>query len=359
MEVSKRDIKSRDMAALAVYRNQLYVRPDLRCLFIELTDNCNLRCLHCGSNCGPEKAAFISTEMVLDFLKQLKEDFSACDFMICLTGGEPLLHPGFQTIVKAINDCDIPWGMTTNATLIDEKVALMLKNLGMGSISISIDGLKDSHEWLRRVPGCFDKAVEGIKNLQKEGHRVQVTTVVSKKNLLELERLYEFMTSIDVDSWRVVNLEPIGRANTELQDASLNVEEIKSILYFIREKRFDPANNMDIRYGCSHYLSFGLEREVRDYYFLCGAGTRIASILVNGDIYGCLDIERRKELVQGNISKDRFKDVWVNGYKNYRIDRSELCNDCKHCKEREFCAGDSMHTWDFDRMKPRMCMLMG
>ena len=113
---------------------------------------------------------------------------------------------------------------------------------------------------------------------------------------------------------------------------------------------------MDVCFGCSHYLSFEYEHELRDNYFICGSGIYVGSILCNGDIYSCLDIERRPELIQGNIARDRFSDVWRDGFRQFRSDRTELCESCRRCEEREFCAGDSTHTWDFDQNKPMFCI---
>ena len=125
---------------------------------------------------------------------------------------------------------------------------------------------------------------------------------------------------------------------------------------FIRNKRYDCYVSMDVTYGCSHYLTVEWEREVRDYYFLCGSGIYVAGILCNGDIYSCLDIERRPELVQGNIKTDDFVDVWENRFLPFRKDRTQTCRVCRECEDREFCAADSMHTWNFDEMEPGLCM---
>ena len=343
------------MHDLAVYRQELYEKPNLRMLFIELTDCCNLNCRHCGSECDPSKSHFIDADLIIKVIGDIVADMADEPFMFCLTGGEPLLHPRFERIVEKIYECGIPWGMASNATRITPQMAKKLKELKMGSISISLDGLKEEHEWLRRVPGCFDKAVDGIKNLHAEGIDVQVTTIIHKRNFGKLEEMYQFMRNLEIRSWRVANVDPIGRAESDSM-LLLSKDEIIELLEFIREKRFDTSNPMDVCYGCSHYLSFEYERETRDFYFQCGAGTTVASILWNGDIYGCLDIERRPELVQGNIENDRFADVWYNRFKEYRLDRSELCAECRECAEREYCGGDSMHTWDFDKNRPKLCL---
>ncbi|SCY77313.1 4Fe-4S single cluster domain-containing protein [Lachnospiraceae bacterium XBB2008] len=111
--VKKKEIKTQDMKRLAIYRKYLRTNPDLRVLFFELTDRCNLRCRHCGSSCEPSNANYADTAALLRLLSEINRDFPDPDFMICLTGGEPLLHPDFEVIANAVNNAGLPWGMTT------------------------------------------------------------------------------------------------------------------------------------------------------------------------------------------------------------------------------------------------------
>lgn len=342
------------MTELAKYQQYLRTHPKLRNLFFELTDCCNLACRHCGSNCDPSHAQFLDTELLLKTIDEIALDFGNLGYMICVTGGEPLLHPEFEHIIKRIISYDIPWGMTTNTTLIDSAMARKLGEMEIGTVSVSLDGLKENHEWLRRVPGCFEKALEGIKLMKAEDIYVQVTTTVNKRNLNELEDIYKLVKDLGVDSWRMSCVDPIGRAQGN-EELLLSKEEMFSLLDFVRVKRFDKSNTLDVCFGCSHYFSYEYENEIRDFYYQCTSGTQTASILCNGDIYSCLDIERRPELVQGNIKKDRFSDIWYNRFKEFRIDRTQLCDDCRKCDERLFCGGDSAHTWNYGENKPRFC----
>ena len=127
---------------------------------------------------------------------------------------------------------------------------------------------------------------------------------------------------------------------------------IDKVTEFIRNKRIAGE---PVCYGCSHYLGMEYEREVRDWYFLCTAGLYTASIMVNGDITACLDIERRPEFIQGHILKDNFKDVWENKFQIFRRDLSQDCEKCRNCSEQKFCHGDAYHTWDFDNNCPQVC----
>ena len=352
----KKDIKTKNMHDLSLWLNELRIHPKLTYLFVELTQHCNLTCLHCGSSCAPGKGKMLDKDLLCHALKTIAEDFEVSKVMICLTGGEPMLHPQFWEIIQYIHQLGFPWGMTTNGTLIKAYEAQRLKECGIGSITLSIDGIQKSHDALRGVHGSFERAIRGVQALKAEGIPVQITSVIHKKNLNELDQLFDLMKSLNIASWRVINLEPIGRA-LEHKDLLLARNDFFELLAYIRQKRFDPDVTFDVRYGCSHYLSFDYEREVRDNYFICGSGIYVGSILCNGDIFSCLDIERRPELIQGNIANDRFSDVWHHRFQAFRMDRSAKCAECLNCAERAFCHGDSAHTWDFTQNKPMFCIL--
>ena len=355
MNDDKIAIKSRDMHRLAVYRDYLRSHPQLTYLFVELTDRCNLSCLHCGSSCGDNQGRVLDTELLLRVLDEVAEDFEPHTVMICLTGGEPLLHPDFFTIAERIHLLGFPWGITTNGTLINAACAEKMTALGLGSVTVSLDGLEGTHDALRRTKGCFQKVLKAVEHLHSAGIKVQITSVIHSRNYHELEPLYELIRMLKVESWRVINIEPIGRALLH-RDLLLSDEQIIGLLEFIRQKRYSVDTPMDVCFGCSHYLSFEYEHELRDNYFICGSGIYVGSILCNGDIYSCLDIERLPELIQGNISRDRFSYVWKNGFRQFRSNRAALCEMCLRCTEREYCAGDSTHTWDFNHNQPMFCI---
>ena len=338
------------------YRKKLLANPKLQFLFFELTNGCNLKCLHCGSSCGEDKAKFLDKNLIFKTLKSVKENYGTNDILICLTGGEPLLHKDFFEIVDKINKMGFCWGMTTNATLITEEVAKKLLECRMMSVSYSIDGNKESHDILRGKQGAYVSCVNGIKNGQKiYGKEVvtMITTVFHKKNIEQLEQIYQEVKNLNVDMWRPINIEPIGRAN-EHKDLFLDNKDYIKLFDFIKQKQKEKSDP-EVLYGCSHYLPTKYEKEIRESCFLCGSGIFVASVLCNGDIYSCLDIERRPELVQGNVKTDDFSDVWKNRFKQFRKDRSD-CDFCKGCSEKEFCFGDSAHTYNYDEKRPNLCL---
>jgi len=243
--------------------------------------------------------------------------------------------------------------MTSNGTLINQEIAQKLKKCGMRTVSISVDGLPETHDAFRGKKGAFELTMNGIDALINNGgfNHVQITTVIGRNNIHELDALFEMFDKIDIDSWRIINIEPIGRALSH-PEILLRNEDYKTLFGFIKNKR---DNGYPVTYGCSHFLGAELEREVRKWYFFCNAGIYTASVTANGDIVSCLDIERRPELIQGNILKDDFTDIWNNKFEIFRKDLSDRNEECQNCNECEFCHGGAFHTWNFDEDRQRIC----
>ena len=348
------EVKTRHMTQLADYRRSILSNPPLRNLFLELTLRCNERCIHCGSRCGEhDDVPELTLGQYRKILDDVKRDFGTKQVELDVTGGEPLLRRDFYDIMSYARSLGFRWGMTSNATLIDDRAAHRLYESGMKTISVSIDGLEKTHDSLRGMDGAFSRAMRGIDALIRHGgfQHIQITTVVNHRNFGELPELFELMRETDIDSWRVINIEPIGRA-LDTPELMLTDDEYRMLFDFIMDKRME---GYPVTYGCSHFLGAEYERQVRDWYFLCNAGIYTASIASNGDILACLDIERRPELVQGNILRDSLKDVWENRFSVFRSDLSDRNGKCRECEQCGFCHGGAHHSWDYDRNEQRVC----
>lgn len=350
--------KQKHFNQIKEYREKLNREPELRALFLELTLNCNEHCLHCGSNCGDNVISNALTDMeIIQTLIQLKKDLHSQKKplpFLDITGGEPLLRPNMVQLMKTLNMLGYKWGMTSNGSLITKEVALALKDAGMYSIGISLDGLKESHEWFRQTKGCYDTAISSVKNLiEADIEKVMITTVVHQKNINELDAIYEVVKETGCKMWRIINIEPIGRALTN-KDLMLGAKDYQYIINYIMEHQDDE---IEFLYSCNHYLGLERERKTRPWYYFCRAGVQVASIQYNGDISACLDIERRPELIFGNVRKDNLLDIWQTRFEPYRTPKYVKSTKCSDCEHRDNCQGGGYHTWDFDKNEPRICML--
>ncbi len=350
------DHKRRDMLLLSSYLDELCVHPKLRYLFWQATNRCNLRCQHCGSNCKDTgfNNELTASEMT-GFWRQLSEDFSPSETYLCITGGEPLLRPDLFSIMEVAASSGFFWGMTTNGTLLTNKLIKEMYRTNCTTVSVSIDGLRDSHNTLRRS-NCFDDAVRGTALLIESGYfnHIQVTTVIHKGNIGQLHELHELVKRIGADSWRLLNVEPIGRAHAMKQE-HLEVDDFIRLLKFIREQR-KSHSKPEVLFGCSHFVTLEYEKDVRDNFFTCGSGIMIASILANGDICGCLNIEEKYNMKQGSIRSERFSEVWKEKFTLLRKRRDQESAFCSGCSDADICRGDSAHTYDFENRSPLLCL---
>ena len=352
----EKELKKQNMEELYECRKYLYEHPKLYHLFLEVTSRCNARCEHCGSSCGYEKPKNeISKEKLMETLKEISEHYDASEILLNVTGGEPFLRKDLFEIMDYAVSLGFRWGITSNGILIDEELVKKIVKSKMSTISISIDGLKETHEAFRKVPGAWEKIIKGIKLMLNEPsiECVQITTVANKKNINELEELYNIVLDLGVKYWRVVNCDPIGRAKDN-DEILLDPKGYRKLFKFIYEKR--KENKIVVDYGCSHYVGLNMEKEIRDQHFFCMTGLYVGSILSNGDIFVCPNVERRKELIQGNINTDSFVEVWENKFKEFRHERRTSCDDCLACSHFKYCGGDSFHTWNFDDNKPNICI---
>ena len=342
---------------IALERNCLRKAPELHYLFFELTDQCNLQCMHCGSSCSAQNKQFLDPDKVKEIIKNAA--VLEPRVHIVLTGGEPLLYPEFDEIISVLKQKGLYWSVVSNAMLVTDETAKKLSDHHIYSVSVSLDGSEYEHNRLRRNSHAYEQAVRGIRILRQNDIYTQITSVITKRTLQDLDALYKTVRELNVTSWKVLNIEPIGRAE-ENRDLLLDKNDLFYLFDYIKRHRAEEIKNqsgLDITYGCSHFLPGPYEGEIRTTPFICGSGIMIESIRSNGDISGCLDLERRNELVQGNVYQDDFWDVWLNRFEIFRKDRIQDSPKCSECKYGILCAGDSFHTWDLDRKKPKMCLM--
>jgi radical SAM enzyme (rSAM/lipoprotein system) len=322
---------------------------ELNYLFWECTVRCNLNCLHCGSDCNKDSS---QADMPLsDFLQALDTVKSKADnFLVVLTGGEPLLRNDLEICGREIRKRGMRWGLVTNGYLYDRERHISLLNAGVGAVTISLDGLEGTHNWLRNTRQSFSKVDDAI-SLATSSSRLNfdVVTCVNSRNISELPAVYDYLVSKGVKAWRLFTITPIGRAknNSELL---LSDTQFKEMLDFICQKR--ELKTIDIKFSCEGYTG-SYEEKVRDSFFFCRAGINIGSILIDGSISACPNIDR--SFVQGNIYRDNFYEVWQTKFKPFRDREWTRTGQCKKCADYSYCLGNGLHNWHNGKENVLVC----
>jgi radical SAM protein with 4Fe4S-binding SPASM domain len=132
----------------------------------------------------------------------------------------------------------------------------------------------------------------------------------------------------------------------------LDGEELKYLMDFISETRSNDKR-INVQLGCGAYTG-KYEGKIRSYYFFCNAGTHVASVLVDGSISACPNINRH--FVQGNIYQDDFLEVWNNRFDVMRNRKWTKTGICSKCKEYKNCNGGPMHLRDEKNNGPLVCV---
>jgi radical SAM enzyme (rSAM/lipoprotein system) len=327
----------------AGYTKNLAKIHELNYLFWECTQRCNLKCIHCGSDCLSNSS---QADMPLkDFLKVLdciSNKVNPNKTMIALTGGEPLMRKDVFECGSEITKRGFPWGMVTNGYFLDEAAMQNLLNSGICSITISLDGLEGTHNWLRQNENSYKKVINATSLVVNSSIQTyDVVTCVNQKNINELNQIYDLLKSLSVRNWRLFTIFPKGRAkeNSELSpDKSLLVK----LFDFIKEKRKNNAG-LDIYFGCEGFLG-NYEQKVRDLFFYCAAGINICSILNDGSISACPSL--RTDYIQGNIYQDDLWSIWENKYQIMRMRKWTKTGICETCSSYKWCNGNGLHLRD-------------
>ena len=101
---------------------------------------------------------------------------------------------------------------------------------------------------------------------------------------------------------------------------------------------------MKVTFSCEDFLG-PYEEKVRDNRFFCRAGVNIASVLIDGRICACPNIDRDR-FSQGNIYEDNLYEVWEHRFQTFRCrEWARREGPCKTCREWKDCLGGSMHNW--------------
>lgn len=331
-------------------------RYPLRILFWEATLKCNAYCEFCGSRCGEANTdGELSRDEICRVFDQIARRYDASQIMIDVSGGEPLMRRDLFEIMRYAVSLGFRWGLVTNGTLLTEDVVRALGESDLRTASISIDGLFELHDRIRSFPGSFRRIVAGVERLSRlpSMETIMITTVVSKHNISHLPEIRDYLLRLPIQVWRVCMVDPIGRAESNAELA-LDAEDVKHYLAFMKECRAMRLP-FAVTASCSHY--WGREElSFRDHSFQCIAGTQLASVLANGDIFVCSDVPKVPSLIQGNVRRDNLVDVWENKFTFFRDPNSRRKGKCGECPYYTNCRGDSLHTWDFEAEAPKFCM---
>ena len=326
-------------------KNQEERKYPLNQIYFYLTEGCNLRCRHCWIAPKFQEKGSSYRVLSVDLFKSIVEQAKALGLSgVKLTGGEPLLHPDISEILDYINNQDLNLYIETNGVICSPEIAQQIASCKNPFVSVSLDGADaEQHEWVRGVDGCFDSALKGVKNIVNAGVKPQIIMCIMRRNKDQMKGIVRLAESLGAGSVKFNILQPSVRGKQMHKNGeTLTIRELvelgawveKSLsdstdlrLFYDHPAAFRPMSKMfgDNGNGCSTCGILGILGVLADgSYALCGIGMNVP------------------DLVFGEASSDRLKDVWktsdvLNVLRSGLTDRLE--GICRDCLMKNFCLG--------------------
>jgi heme b synthase len=224
----------------------------------EVTRSCPLACRHCraAAKHGPYENELTTAdcEKVIDAIVAFAKP------VVILTGGEPMLREDIYHIARYGSDHGLRMVMATCGILLKEENCKKLIEAGIQRLSLSLDGASaESHDGMRGVPGSFDAVMAAMRTCKKTGLAFQVNTTVTKRNMDELQQIFDCARTQGAVSFHPFLLVPTGRGK-DMASEVISGDDYERVLLWFYEHRLEPG--MSLKPTCApHYLRILHENE--------------------------------------------------------------------------------------------------
>ncbi|MFW9261170.1 nif11-class peptide radical SAM maturase 3 [Nostoc sp. CALU 546] len=321
----------------------------------EITLKCNLACSHCGSRAGHERTKELSTEEALDLVKQMAEVGIK---EVTLIGGEAFLRPDWLEIAKAINDAGMLCGMTTGGYGISLETAQKMKEAGIRTVSVSIDGLETTHDRLRGKKGSWKYAFKTMSHLREVGISFGCNTQINRLSAPEFPRIYECIRDAGARAWQIQLTVPMGNAadNADILLQPYELLDIYPMIARVAGRAYQEGVQLQAGNNIGYYGPYerllrgrGKEHEF-SFWQGCGAGLSTLGIEADGAIKGCPSLPTTA-YTGGNIRERSLHDI-IENTAELRLNlgagtpegTKHLWGFCKTCEYAELCRGGCSWT---------------
>ena len=245
-----------------------------RLIFWEVTKGCNLRCIHCRATATELMSpADLPTSKALDIIRQIAAFGNP---ILVLSGGEPLYRPDIFELAEYGTSLGLRVALATNGTLVTKDVAEKIKHAGIKRVSISLDGSDAAtHDSFRGIPGAFDAAVYGMRNLQDLGVSVQINTTIARHNAHQLPEVMELARRLGADALHTFLLVPVGCGVDIAAEQMVAPDEYERMLNWFYDQSL--TGDIELKATCApHYFRVARQRRAADR--LAGKPTPAAPI---------------------------------------------------------------------------------
>jgi radical SAM protein with 4Fe4S-binding SPASM domain len=307
----------------------------LKFAVLELTNRCNLRCVHCASNSGPPRPNEYGTD---DWVRIVGDLATLGCEEITLIGGEMQLHPGWETIARAVKAHGIRLVLITNGLLVTDPILEKFIALDPWIIGVSLDGATPGTvQAMRRVDG-HDPVMKLLRNLVAAGFsRVNAITTFCKLNFHEFDQLAERFRGSKI-TWQVQVANPSGERfsndwSLSVDDFAVFCEKVTHHLEHDPDLWLCPMDDFGY-HPLSNHLSL-----YHSKFPGCMAGLVVIGLRSDGAVLPCLSLG--EEFICGNLHEATLAELWADDarFEKFRNKRKYLTGACDVCAFAEACRG--------------------
>src|SRR5579863_5598637 len=252
-----------------------------RLIFWELTKGCNLRCIHCRASAtelsSPDD---LSTDTAKEIIDQIAE---VSNPILVLSGGEPLYRKDIFELARYGTAKGLRVALATNGTLVTKAVAQKIVDSGVKRVAISLDGADAAtHDTFRGIPGAFDAAITGFRNLKDFGMSVQINTTIARHNAHQLPQVLQLAKSIGADALHTFLLVPVGCGVDIAAEQMVPPEEYEKMLNWFYDQSLEGS--IELKATCApHYFRVVRQRRAAEHRSATAAALAAQEVSVPQD----------------------------------------------------------------------------
>jgi MoaA/NifB/PqqE/SkfB family radical SAM enzyme len=314
-------------------------------VYFDLTEDCNLRCKTCYNSSGRKKPDEMTTEETLLALDGLRNDNV---FDIRFSGGELTQRADWFDVLKHAKDLGFSVSANTNGVYDNNvEVAEKFSQLNLEQITVSIDGAKNLHDFIRG-PGNYNRTISAIKELSKRDNTLRINTIISKNTINDAKEILDFAVKY-VQEINFFQFRPLGRGKGLSQHAT-SFEELNEFNQYMSElKKPYIDQGLNVLHGQVVIKDNSINEEATNKYGLYQGSTdgfTRWNVSQNGDMAaGGYTVHIRPDLKMSNIKEEGYSllDIWRNSskLKDFRKMSAGYVARCNSCPEKEVsCVGE-------------------
>jgi uncharacterized protein len=324
-------------------------------LELNVSQICNMKCAYCfaaGGTYGDSGLmSFQTSKKAIDLFYDITKNKHK-HISICFFGGEPFLN--FNLIREIVfytenrfNGYDIDYETSTNGTIVTDEIIHFVKDYPF-KIQVSLDGNQENHDKYRKFSDgtpTYREIVSNIKKMKESGLNLQIRSTICHQieNIKDFVSFYANDLNVKLYMLPVMSEDP----SISLNEDDLNTIYQEYINIFNNSLKYDKYNEVMLNSILRTMILYCFETEnlslVKPRPFFCGAGLRMLTVDVSGDIFPCHGFVGHDQYNLGNVNNS----VDTHKLKQF-LDSIHIANKekCLNCIARNFCGGGCSHFFN-------------